>query len=239
MKKLQFRDIILYTSENYFVVNKPALLSSLEDRANEENVLSMARQFDANAQLCHRLDKETSGALIVARNPEAYRHASLQFQHREINKVYHALCDGVHSFRDTRLDGAIRKLGNGKVGIDKREGKESVTYVSTLKAYRHYTLVECRPETGRMHQIRIHLSDAGAPITADMAYGGQPFYLSRIKRKYHLSKGEDERPLINRLALHASGVIFRDLDDKSIRVEAPYPKDFAVLLRQLEKNDLP
>ena len=238
MKKVNFKDLILFSSEDYLVVNKPAALSSLEDRADSENLLSMAKEFDPDAQVCHRLDKETSGALIIARSPEAYRHASLQFQNRQVTKVYHAVCEGVHAFKEVDLDGSIRKLGNGKVCIDHRQGKESLTHVSTIKAYRHYTLVECRPETGRMHQIRIHLSAAGAPIAGDEGYGGSPFYLSKIKRKYHLSKGEEERPLINRLALHAASITFQGLNDESIAVEAPYPKDFAVLLRQLEKNDL-
>lgn len=239
MKQLQFSDLILVETEAYLVINKPPLISTLEDRANTQNILALAREYDIDAQVCHRLDKETSGALVIARNAEAYRHASLQFQNREVKKVYHAVAEGVHNFQQEEIDRPIRKLGNGKVCIDRRHGKESQTIIQTLTAYRHYSLLECKPTTGRMHQIRIHLSDLGAPIAGDITYGGAPFYLSKIKRRYHKGKDEEERPLISRLALHAQSIAFQDIDGTEIFAEAPYPKDFTVLLRQLDKNDLP
>lgn len=237
MKRPAFKDFILFESEDFIVINKPPGLSTLEDRAMRENVLAMAREYVSSAQVCHRLDKDTSGCLLIATNPEAYRHASMQFQRREIQKTYHAIVMGVHDFSAELFDGPIRKLGNGKVCIDKREGKESETIVTTLHAYRHYSLLECKPVTGRMHQIRIHLSAAGAPISGDTTYGGELLYLSRIKRKYHVSKGEEERPLTHRLALHAQMISFSEINGSKMSVEAPYPKDFAVVLRQLEKND--
>lgn len=239
MKSIQFTNLILTETDDYLVINKPPFISTLEDRANVQNILAMAREYEPDAQVCHRLDKETSGTLVIARNPEAYRHASLQFQNREVQKVYHAVADGVHSFQQEEIDKAIRKLGNGKVCIDRRHGKESQTIIQTLTAFRHYSLLECRPTTGRMHQIRIHLSDAGAPITGDSTYGGKPFFLSKIKRRYHIGKDEEERPLISRLALHAHSIEFEDMNGEKIHAEAPYPKDFSVLLRQLNKNDLP
>jgi 23S rRNA pseudouridine955/2504/2580 synthase len=239
LKKLNFKDLILLESDDYLIINKPPFVSTLEDRNTTQNILALAKGYDEEAQVCHRLDKETSGVLVIARNAEAYRHASLQFQNREVEKVYHAVCEGVHNFQSEEFTGPIRKLGNGRVCIDRRQGKESLTVANTMMAYRHYTLVECRPATGRMHQIRIHLSSAGAPISGDISYGGHPFFLSHIKRKYNLEKGTEERPLIGRLALHAYAVRIKDLDGEEIAVEAPYPKDFNVLLRQLDKNDRP
>ena len=87
-----------------------------------------------------------------------------------------------------------------------------------------------------MHQIRIHLSASGAPITGDDMYGGTVFYLSSIKRNYNLKNNTDEQPLIGRLALHAHSLKFESVDGKVIDMEAPYPKDFKVLVHQLNKN---
>jgi 23S rRNA pseudouridine955/2504/2580 synthase len=114
-----------------------------------------------------------------------------------------------------------------------RKGKESNTIFTTLKNYKSFSLVECRPRTGRKHQIRVHLKYARHPIVADESYGGELIYLSQIKRKYIQTK-EVER-LIGRMALHADSLEFRDSAGKSIVVKAPYPKDFRIMLSQLEK----
>jgi 23S rRNA-/tRNA-specific pseudouridylate synthase len=78
-QKLQFEDLILFQDDNYIVVNKPPFLSTLEDRQDKVNLLGLARQYEDSAQVCHRLDKDTSGVLVIGRNPEAYRHLSIQF----------------------------------------------------------------------------------------------------------------------------------------------------------------
>ena len=92
------------------------------------------------------------------------------------------------------------------------------------------------PVTGRMHQIRVHLSHKGYPIVGDPTYGGEDFYLSSYKRNYNLGKFDEEQPLIKRVALHAFAIQFEGLDGKEITVETKYPKDFRVLLKQMEKN---
>jgi len=235
MSKIKFQDLILFEDDNYLVVNKPPLISSLADRNDDNNMLTLARGYIKDAQLCHRLDKETSGALIIAKNPEAYRHVSMQFEKRKVNKIYHAVVDGIHSFDNEICDKSISKLSNGTAGIDKK-GKSATTFYNTLQAYKQHTLLECKPITGRMHQIRVHLSSLGASITGDLTYGGRYLYLSSIKRKYNLKKGTEEKPLIQRLALHAFAVGFNDLNDNRIEVEAPQPKDFKVLIKQLDKN---
>jgi 23S rRNA pseudouridine955/2504/2580 synthase len=173
--------------------------------------------------------------LVFARSPEAYRHLATQFERRTVEKTYHAVTDGIHSFRDLLVDRPLLKLGDGTVKVD-RKGKSAQTLLNTIRIYRHHTLVECKPVTGRMHQIRVHLSAQGAPITGDVLYGGKPFYLSAVKRGYNLKKDTEERPVIERLALHAVGIVFNDLDGNRIEVSAPYPKDFRALLSQLEKN---
>jgi 23S rRNA pseudouridine955/2504/2580 synthase len=101
------------------------------------------------------LDKETSGALIIAKNPEAYRNISMQFEHRQVKKVYHAVIEGTHVFEELFIDLPILNVGKGTVTISKQDGKRAETWFQSLKYFKHYTLVECRPVTGRMHQIRI------------------------------------------------------------------------------------
>lgn len=234
--KLSIQDIILYEDNDYFLVNKPPFLATLEDRAEPVNLLKLAREYDPDSQVCHRLDKDTSGVLAIAKNPEAYRHMSLQFEKRTVSKIYHAVVDGVHNFEETLVDEPILKMDDGVVRINRREGKQAQTYFTSLKSFRYHTLLECRPITGRMHQIRIHLSTLKAPICGDDIYGGKPFYLSSVKRGFNLKKETEEQPMMKRMALHAQALRFNDLNDTPRLVEAPYPKDMAALLKQLEAN---
>ena len=234
--KLQFEDLILFQDDDYIVVNKPPFLSTLEDRQDKTNLLGLAKEFTPNAQVCHRLDKETSGALAIAKNAEAYRHLSIQFEKRQVGKIYHAVVDGIHNFTDELVDAAIQKQDDGVVRINRREGKPAQTYFTSLAPYRFHTLMECRPVTGRMHQIRIHLSVLGAPIVSDDVYGGKPFYLSQVKRTFNLKKDSVEEPFIKRMALHAYSLEFDSIQGKRIKIEAPYQKDIQALVRQLELN---
>lgn len=234
--KITFEDIILLENDDFVIVNKPPFLSTLEDRQEKVNLLALARDYIPTAQVCHRLDKETSGALAIAKNPEAYRHLSIQFEHRQVMKIYHAVADGIHNFKDQVLDAPILKLPDGMVKISKREGKPAQTYFSSLDSFKAHTLIECRPVTGRMHQIRIHLAFLGAPITGDELYGGKPFFLSQVKRGFNLKKETEELPFMKRMALHAYALEFLDLAGNALKIQAPYNKDMAALLRQLELN---
>ena len=238
MKFPVFKDLILFENDDLIVVNKPAFLSSLDNREGAEpSLLRLAKQYSPDAQICHRLDKETSGALIIAKNPETYRFISMQFEHREVNKIYHAVINGTHQFDDLKVDLPILNLGNKNVAINKQEGKTALTYFQSLIYYKHFTLVECKPVSGRMHQIRIHLASQRAAIANDELYGGQPVLLSGIKRGYKLGKDQEELPIMKRFALHAKQISFKINPESSITIEAPYPKDFATLLKLLDKFD--
>ncbi len=236
--KVLFKDLIIFENQDYIVINKPPHLSCSEDRNGDilHNIKSLAQTYAEDPQLCHRLDKETSGVLAIAKNPEAYRHLSMQFEHREVIKRYHAVANGVHDFDGVSVNLPIEKLGNGTaVRIDRQNGKPAETIFFAHKAYKFHTIVECLPVTGRMHQIRVHLQCLKAPIVCDPAYGGEPIYLSQLKRKFNLKKNTEEEPLIKRVALHAYSLTFKLLSDEEITVEAPYPKDFEVLVKKLEK----
>jgi len=231
-----FESLILYEDDDHIVIDKPPFISSLEDRNEDINILKLSKRYYAGSQLCHRLDKETSGVLIIAKNQDAYRFMSRQFESRTVEKEYHAVSEGLHSFKDLRLDKPISIISKGVARVDPRYGKRSVTIFNSMRAFKTHTLIRCMPQTGKMHQIRVHLAFLGAPITGDLVYGGKPFFLSSIKRNYKLGKFEEEHPLIHRLALHAYRVKFKMLSGDYKEVIAPYPKDFRVLLNQLEKN---
>lgn len=239
MKYPIFKDLIIFENDDYIVVNKPPFVASLDERsaAGEVNILRLAKQYSSDAQVCHRLDKETSGAIVIAKNPEAYRNLAMQFERRKVKKVYHAVVDGQFQFDNLFIDLPILNDGNKNVTIDRQEGKRAETYFNTIKHYKHYTLVECKPVTGRMHQIRIHLATQRAAISGDHMYKGKPVYLSSIKKGYRISKDEEELPIMKRFALHAKEIVFKGLDEQEIQIEAPYPKDFATLLKLLDKFD--
>ncbi|MES2734110.1 MAG: pseudouridine synthase [Bacteroidota bacterium] len=238
INKLDFKDLIVFEDDNYILINKPPYVATLDERTadNPNSILRMAKAYTSDAQVCHRLDKETSGILAIAKNPEAYRHLSMQFEHRQVVKSYHAVVNGIHDFENISVYLPIAQLTNGTVKIDRQKGKEAETIFNSIKAYRLHTLVNCHPISGRMHQIRIHLSCLKASIVCDPQYGGGPIFLSQIKKKFHLKKDTEELPLIQRVALHARSLTFARLDGEEITVEAPYPKDFDALIRQLERS---
>jgi Pseudouridylate synthases, 23S RNA-specific len=234
----QFADLILYEDDHLIVINKPPFLASLDEReGGDMSVLRLAKRYHADAQVCHRLDKETSGLLLIAKDPETYRSVSIEFERRRVAKIYHAIIEGTHVFEDLLVDLPILNLGNKNVTIDRANGKHAETYFKSLRYFKHYTLVECRPITGRMHQIRIHLATQHAAIVGDTLYRGKPVYLSQIKKRgFSLGKGQEEQPIMRRFALHAHQLGL-NINGKDHRFEAPYPKDFATLLRHLEKFD--
>lgn len=237
--KLNFKDLILFENEDYIVINKPSHVPSVNERTADRSVsiLKMAKEYSFDAQCGHRLDKETSGALAIAKNPAAYRHLSMQFEHREVVKRYHAVVNGLHNLDSISVFLPISPIKDGTaVKIDRIKGKAAETIFFTLKQFKKHTLMECIPLTGRMHQIRVHLMCLKAPIVCDPTYGGASAYLSEIKRNFNLKQNEEELPMIQRVALHAFSLTFRGLDGEPITVEAPYPKDFRVLVNLLEKN---
>jgi 23S rRNA pseudouridine955/2504/2580 synthase len=239
LKYPSIKDILLFENDDYIVVNKPPFVASLDERggSGEVNILRLAKQYSADAQVCHRLDKETSGAIVIAKHPEAYRSVAIQFEKRRVKKLYHAVVDGQFVFNDLLVDLPILNDGNKSVTIDRKEGKRAETYFNSIKQYRHYTLVECKPITGRMHQIRIHLATQRAAICGDTMYKGKPVFLSTIKKGYRIAKDDEEQPIMKRFALHARQIVFKGMDEHEINVEAPYPKDFATLIKLLDKFD--
>lgn len=186
----------------------------------------------------HRLDFETSGALLLAKDKPALISLADQFGIENSSKVYLALVRG--SPRESQLKVAA-KLGPhafqpGEVCVDPRTGKKAVTLLEVLERFRGYTLLKCMPHTNRPHQIRVHLQNSGLPIVGDTLYGGSQLLLSSLKRDYRLRAGRLERPLLDRVTLHASELHFtHPVTSQPVDIAVPWPNDLVVALKYLRK----
>ncbi len=235
--KINFKDLILFEDDDIYVINKPAGISSLaEHTAPTLSLFDVMKAHNDKARLCHRLDKFTSGCMIISKNDEAYRLISIGFEKREIKKTYHAVVHGSSHFENEVVKvPLVKKLNN--TAIVARTGKDAETTFNTLESFKHFSLVECKPKTGRFHQIRVHLQYAGYPIVADETYGGKIPYLSQVMNRYKNSSRRDENPMMKRFALHAFQLNFAAPSGNKIEVTAPYPKDFNTLVKLVRKND--
>jgi len=229
---------IIYQDENIIVVNKPTGVLVIPDQhTNENKTLAgiLKKQFGQKIWIVHRIDRDTTGALVFAKNAEAHRNLSMQFENSQVRKKYIALLSGVLEEDEGTINKPIL-IDDRSVTIDPA-GKESITDFTVLERFKSYTLVEARPKTGRRHQIRIHFWSLGHPLAIDSEYGtSDPILLSQLKRKYKEKKGEEEKPLINRLTLHASSLALKLPGTNEEKVfQAPLPKDFEITLKQLNK----
>lgn len=238
-KRIELKDIILYEDDSLIVINKPSGISSLADRDGDKTCIhELAKAYCPEAILCHRLDKYTSGVLLIAKSEAVYRFVTLKFQKREIHKTYLTLVEGRQDFKDTVVDFKIYNNGNGKVRLDNALGKPSKTIFNTVETFRHYTLLECQPITGRMHQIRLHLLSIGLPVVGDKVYLGRDIFLSAIKRNYKPPIDQDEKPVNSGFLLHASSIaLILPGGDAPATFEAPVNPGFEVVLKLLRKWD--
>lgn len=196
--------------------------------------------LDFRPRLVHRIDKDTSGALLVAKTLTAERRLREAFAERRIDKVYLALVEGEHPLGpgetdliDLAIAPDLKRSGKMRVHAS---GKEAQTRIRVARRFSGYTLLACEPLTGRTHQIRVHLAAVGFPLVVDPLYGRQDaLHLSAFKRGYRPKRGEVEKALIARLTLHAATIGFPRADGAHATVEAPLPKDFERTLKQLGK----
>lgn len=230
----------IFENEDFLAVSKPSGLLSVPDRMQSEASLKdMLKNKYGEIYTVHRLDKDTSGLILFAKNADVHKQLSLLFQHRTVQKLYVGFVLGNMAPSEGTISAPIREhpAKNGTMIADEK-GKPSLTEYKTLESFRNYAFVQFQIHTGRTHQIRVHSKYLGHPIVADKLYGtGEPLLLSVIKRKFHLSKNEsEERPLLGRLALHSYRISFQ-LNDIPYSIEAPLPKEFSATLQQLRKNN--
>jgi 23S rRNA pseudouridine1911/1915/1917 synthase len=237
---MNLKDIIIVENENWIALNKPSGLLSIPDREGKEiSLKQLLKDKYGNIFTVHRLDKDTSGLIIFAKNEITHKQLSLQFEGRLTKKIYLGLVIGSPGEKKGSIDAPMGEhpAKNGTM-IVHRKGKDALTDYEVLEDFGVYAWLQFQIHTGRTHQIRVHAKEMGHPIVCDPLYGdGKPVLLSSLKhKKFKLSKNElEERPLLNRLALHAFQLSFTDSNNEMIELEAPLPKELRALLQQLNK----
>lgn len=241
---------IIYEDASFTVVNKPPGLVTHPAKGNWSGTMVNALQFHFDSLssvggenrpgIVHRLDRDTSGLLIVAKEDKAHKALARQFERRTIQKEYLALVFGEPG-RDS--DWIERPIGmhpalREKMAIRNVEdgGREAVTFYEVLERFRGFALVRCRPKTGRTHQIRVHLAHIGHPILADKMYAGRgaTFTLGDLLGPDHPDAAQ---ALIERQALHAHALDLKHpVTGAPITFQAPLPADMAATLAALRTH---
>jgi 23S rRNA pseudouridine955/2504/2580 synthase/23S rRNA pseudouridine1911/1915/1917 synthase len=214
----------------------------IADRAGKEkrNVQSILELVYGKMYIVHRIDRDTSGALILAKTAEAHRAFSLLFQNRKIEKIYWAIVNGhPHPTAATISLKIAENLQKRGEYLTHHRGVEAITHYQVKEKLGNYALMSLHIETGRTHQIRVHMKAIQHPLAVDPIYndtGRMGIFLSDIKRKYKPT-AEEERPLLGRLSLHAFSIRFlHPFTEEEIYIEAPLFKDMMVTLKLLREN---
>jgi 23S rRNA pseudouridine1911/1915/1917 synthase len=238
MKENKYK--ILFEDNEIIAVDKPTGMLSIPDRFDKQapSISKILEQKRGKIFIVHRLDRDTSGVMLFAKNEESHRNLSLQFQNSKVERIYHVLVSGIVDEDEFQIDIPIGAHPSKKgVMAPSARGKESLTIMKVMERFRHATLTECRLITGRQHQIRVHCSAIGYPLLVDPLYGGgQAFLVSSIKRKYKLKKHTIEQPIISRITMLSKRIGFEHPDGSGqISFESDYPRDFAAALQVLRK----
>jgi len=255
---------IVYEDDDLIAIDKQANLIVHPARGNWTGTLvnALAHYFKTNWRdikelptsgqafrpgIVHRLDRDTTGILLVAKSELALWRLGWQFEHRKIQKTYTAICHGLFKLDEDIIDSPIGKHPKirEKYAVHRLTGKPypattkpAVTRYKVLQRIRpagpsnaSFTLVELYPKTGRTHQLRVHTSWIGHPIVGDKMYGGGPIYRSQLEG--HADRAEG--PLITRQALHAHTIEFtHPRTNKPMKLQAPWPDDFTQALEVLQ-----
>ena len=222
---------IIYEDKDIIVVNKPKGMVVHPANGNPDGTLVNAIMAickdslsgiggEIRPGIVHRLDKDTSGLLIVAKNDKAHVNMSEQIKNHEVKKTYIALVRGVVRENEATIDMPIGRSRSDrkKMAVDKN-GRNAITHIKVLKRYDKYTLLEINIETGRTHQIRVHLSHIGYPIIGDYTY----------------SNGKNEFGVVGQ-CLHAKNLEFKHpITGKEMKLEAPLPDYFENILKKLDE----
>jgi 23S rRNA pseudouridine1911/1915/1917 synthase len=232
---------IIFENDDFVAVNKSAGVLTIPDRHDETQLSlykALTKQY-GKIFIVHRLDRDTSGLILFAKNEVTHKYLSQLFEQRNIDKNYLGIVRGSMPAKTGSVNEPIAEhpYHKGEMIISKK-GKPSLTDYEVLEDYGIYSLVQFDIHSGRTHQIRVHAKSLGHPIICDTVYGdSKPITLSSFKKKYKLSQHDlEERPIINRLGLHSHSLTFTDPHQVKHTIEAPLAKDMKALLQQLKKN---
>ena len=240
---------IIYEDKDILVVNKPAGMVVHPGAGNYKNTLVNALIFkyqkklsningDIRPGIVHRIDKETSGLLVVAKNNNAHANLGKQFSEHTIKRKYHALCWGVLRPLNGRIETLIGRSRKNRqlMSVTEMSGKKAVTNYTTLKVFEvkdvpRISFIECELETGRTHQIRVHMTYKGCSLLGDQQYGKKNLKFKKINEDF-----ENKLKILNRQALHAKSLGFvHPRTNKFINFNSILPKDFKKILDLLNK----
>jgi len=212
---------IVYDDENMVVIDKPAGILAHPVKDEKNTLIDLMRQKYPEIQLVHRLDQDTSGLMVMAKNQKTAEFLKEQFKNRQIKKKYSALVHGILKDKHGIIAKSIsksRKRGGSQTIAPIGKMREAVTRYDVLKEYKNFSFLEARPETGRTHQIRVHLASIGHPIAGDKKY--------KFKRQIS-PQG------LNRQFLHASYLKFNLPNGKIMEFNSELPNDLQEVLKKL------
>jgi RluA family pseudouridine synthase len=234
---------VLYCDSDLLVINKPAGLSTLPDGYSPTlpHVKSVLEHEHGQLWIVHRLDKQTSGVLLLARSAQAHRSLNAQFEQHQVLKIYHALVKGNPEWKEKSINLPLRLNGDRshRTVVDHEKGKPTITHLKVLKRFGNYSLLEAIPETGRTHQIRAHLSSENLTIVGDKLYAGRkhdnPSEIeSQPAHSFDLSKISMEG-----MGLHARSLeIIHPNSGQRIKFKAAYPAWWEHALQLLQSTSL-
>jgi 23S rRNA pseudouridine1911/1915/1917 synthase len=235
---------VIYEDDDLIVLDKQADMIVHPARGNTHGTLVNALAFysdelssglgEFRPGIIHRLDRDTTGVMVVARNDVTQWKVARQFQNRQVKKNYLAIVHGTPELTADRINAplGVHPKIREKYAVRPETGKEAVTFYEVLEEFRGFSLLKLTPQTGRTHQIRVHLSYIKHPIVADDMYGGKLVYLWQLQD----AEAAVQDPLIARCALHASSLEFKHpATNKIMKFEAPLPEDMQNLLDMLRK----
>ena len=226
---------ILYMDDHILAINKPSGLRTIPDGFQPKLPhvrLTLEPQF-GRLWIVHRLDKETSGVLLLARTAAVHQALNDQFTNREIKKEYRAICSGSPSLNEWEIDLPLRINGDRshRTIIDFKDGKPASTKITVIQRFSTgYSLLSAQPQTGYTHQIRAHLAACDLPILGDPLYQAKPN--SGVMTNLQITKAT-QPARVNRFGLHAYEItFFHPVSRQKCHVQAPYPDDYKYLLDQ-------